>query len=181
MGYLLWPQSPIDTLPLSFRGCMNHGVVTMMTSSNGKKFPPNWPFVRGIHRSRWIPTQRPVTWSFDVFFDLRLNKRLSKQWWGWWFETPSCPLWRHSNDGVYYKGTGQYYTPVACLSSETENQWKKCRFLENFAPTDSLHILVGFAWIRSWQILKIPTFSSSRCWMPLGLLWFCHVKWKGLC
>ena len=31
--------------------------------------------------------QRPVTRSFDVFFDLRLNKRLSKQWWGWRFET----------------------------------------------------------------------------------------------
>ena len=29
-------------------------------------------------------TQRPVTPSFDVFFDLRLNKRLSKQSWGWW-------------------------------------------------------------------------------------------------
>ena len=42
-----------------------------------------------------FPTQRPVTRSFDVFFDLRLNKRLSKQWWGWWFETPSHPLWRH--------------------------------------------------------------------------------------
>ena len=26
-----------------------------------------------------FPTQTPVTWSFDVFFDLRLNKRLSKQ------------------------------------------------------------------------------------------------------
>ena len=45
-----------------------------------------------------FPAQRPVTRSFDVFFDLRLNKRLSKQSWGWWFETPSCPLWRHSND-----------------------------------------------------------------------------------
>ena len=44
------------------------------------------------------PTQRPVTRSFDVFFDLRPNKRLSKQWWGWWFETPSWPLWRHCDD-----------------------------------------------------------------------------------
>ena len=26
-----------------------------------------------------FPTQRQVTRSFDVFFDLRLNKRLSKQ------------------------------------------------------------------------------------------------------
>ena len=44
-----------------------------------------------------IPTQRPVARSFDVFFDLRLNKWLSKQSWGWWFETPSRPLWRHRN------------------------------------------------------------------------------------
>ena len=47
-----------------------------------------------------LPAQRPVTRSFDVFFDLRLNKQLSKQWWGWWFETPLCPLWRHCNGVV---------------------------------------------------------------------------------
>ena len=44
-----------------------------------------------------FPTQRPVTRSFDVFFDLCLNKRLSKQSWCWWFETLSSPLWRHCN------------------------------------------------------------------------------------
>ena len=44
-----------------------------------------------------FPGQRPVPRSFDVFFDLRLNKRLSKQSWGWWFETLSRPLWRHRN------------------------------------------------------------------------------------
>ena len=42
--------------------------------------------------------QRPVTRSFDVFFDLHPNKRLSKQWRGWWFETSSCPLWRLRNE-----------------------------------------------------------------------------------
>ena len=47
-----------------------------------------------------FPAQRPVTRSFDVFFDLRLNKRLRKQSWGWWFETQSCPLWRQCNDNV---------------------------------------------------------------------------------
>ena len=45
-----------------------------------------------------FPVQKSVTQSFDVFFDLRLNKRLSKQSWGWWFKTPSRPLWRDSND-----------------------------------------------------------------------------------
>ena len=63
-----------------------------------KHFPRYWPFVRGIHQSPVnSPLQRQVTRSFDVFFDLRLNKRLSKQWWGWWFETPSWSLWRHCN------------------------------------------------------------------------------------
>ena len=45
-----------------------------------------------------FPVQRPVTRSFDVFFYLLLNKRLSKQWWGWWFETQSRPSWRHINE-----------------------------------------------------------------------------------
>ena len=45
-----------------------------------------------------FPTLRPVSRSFDVFFDLRLNKRLNKQSWGWWFETPSCSLWRNCYD-----------------------------------------------------------------------------------
>ena len=46
---------------------------------------------------RWIPFKRPVTRSFDVFFDVRLNKRLSKQSRCCWFETPSSSSWRHCN------------------------------------------------------------------------------------
>ena len=48
--------------------------------------------VRGKFR-----TQRPVTRNFDIFFDLRLNKRLSKQSRGWRFQTPWRSLWRHCN------------------------------------------------------------------------------------
>ena len=44
-----------------------------------------------------FPAQRPVTRSFGVFFDLRLNKRLNNYWRGWWFETQSRSLWRHHN------------------------------------------------------------------------------------
>ena len=61
-----------------------------------------------------FPVQRPVTRSFDVFCDLRLNKRLSKQSLGWWFDMPSSPLWRHSNDAwPYVKGIHQspVYSP----------------------------------------------------------------------
>ena len=49
-----------------------------------------------------FPTQRPVTRSFDDFFDLRLNKRLSKRSWGWWLETLSRPLWRHRNEPLIH-------------------------------------------------------------------------------
>ena len=45
-----------------------------------------------------FPAQRPVTRSFGVPLELRLNKRLSKQSWDCWFQTPSRPLWRHRND-----------------------------------------------------------------------------------
>ena len=68
-----------------------------------KHFTRYWPFVRGIHRPLCeFSSQRPVTRSFDVFFDLRLNKRLSKQSWSWCFETLSSPLWRHSNVYIYF-------------------------------------------------------------------------------
>ena len=62
-----------------------------------KHFPRYWPFVWDPPVTGEFPQQRPVTRSFDAFFDLRLNKRLSKQSWGWWFETPSFSLWRHCN------------------------------------------------------------------------------------
>ena len=50
-----------------------YGLTTMMMSSDGNIF-------------------------HDVSFDLHLNKQLSKQWWGWWFEMPSCSLWHHHID-----------------------------------------------------------------------------------
>ena len=49
-----------------------------------------------------FPTQRPVTQSFDVFFDLCLNKQ-SKQRWGWWFEMSSRSLWCHCNAKAQFK------------------------------------------------------------------------------
>ena len=51
-----------------------------------------------------FPSQRPVTRSFDVFFDLCPKKRLGKQLWGWWFETPSGSLWRYCNETLFSRG-----------------------------------------------------------------------------
>ena len=73
------------------------GQICMMTSSNGNIFRVTGPLCGEFTDPGEFPTQRPVTRSFDVFFDLRLNKRLSKQPWGWWFETLSWSLWRRCN------------------------------------------------------------------------------------
>ena len=71
--------------------------ITMMTSSNGNIFRVTGHLCGEFTGPGEFLAQRPVTRSFDVFFDLRLNKRLRNQSWGWWFETQSRPLWRHCN------------------------------------------------------------------------------------
>ena len=72
----------------------------MMTSSNGNIFRVTGHLCGEFTGPGEFPTQRPVTRSFGVFFYLRPNKRLSKQPWGWWFETLSWSLWRHCNDSM---------------------------------------------------------------------------------
>ena len=71
--------------------------ISSIGSDHGlEHFQRYWPFVRGIHRSSVnFPHKRPVAQSFDIFSDLHLNKRLSKQSRHWWFETPSRSLWLH--------------------------------------------------------------------------------------
>ena len=59
-----------------------------------KHFPRYWPFVRGIHRSP-VNSPHKGQWRGTLMFCLICA--LNKQWWGWWFETPSRPLWRHCN------------------------------------------------------------------------------------
>ena len=70
----------------------------MMTSSNGNIFRVTGHLCGEFTGPGESPAQRPVTRSFDVFFHLRLNQRLSKQPWGWWFETPAWSLWRRRNE-----------------------------------------------------------------------------------
>ena len=82
--YLTWWRHPMETFSALLALCAGNSPVT------GE-----------------FPSQRPMTRSFHVFFHLRLNKRLSKQSWGWLFETPPGSLWRHCNG----KGL-QIYVPL---------------------------------------------------------------------
>ena len=65
-------------------------------------FPRHRPFVRWIHRSP-VNSPHKGQWRGALIFSLicALNQQLSKQSWGWWFEAPSCLLWRHCNVDQY--------------------------------------------------------------------------------
>ena len=69
----------------------------IMTSSNGNISRVTGPLCGEIAGHRWIPHTKASDGEFDVLFDLRLNKRLSKQSWGWLFETSSRSWWHHCN------------------------------------------------------------------------------------
>ena len=68
---------------------------------------------------REFPSQRPVTQSFDIFFDLRLNKLLSKQSRRRWFEMPLHSLWHHCN--VHQISNSQKVTSYLSLTHKLIN------------------------------------------------------------
>ena len=141
-----------------------------------KHFPHYWPFVWGIHGHRWIPPKRPVTWSFDVFFDLRLNKRLSKQSCGWWFEMPLRSLWRHCNVVLIPTDSGRGAEQPVDVAGEQRPSLLLCQLLRgelchNFNSV--AHERCGFnvelvIFISMINILSISCEIALR-WMPQDL------------
>ena len=120
-GCLMWVQRMICALPMSLMWWIWYDISLgrikakrvcepMMTSSNGNIFRVTDPLCGEFTGPGEFPTQRPVTRSFSVFFDLRFNKRLSKLPRGWWFETPSWSLWRQCNAFIML--------PALCLKSK---------------------------------------------------------------
>ena len=94
---LTFMSTPLMNTPQQATPSKEDRGLLMMTSSNGNIFALLVICVGNSPVPGEFPAQMPVTRSFDVFFDLRLNNRLSKQSRGWWFETLSRPLWRHCN------------------------------------------------------------------------------------
>ena len=87
-------------IPQSCTKPYTHGT-TMITSCNGNILRVTGHLCGNSPVPGEFLAQRPMTRSFGVLFDLRLNQRLSKQSWRWWFETLSRPLWRHCNETCY--------------------------------------------------------------------------------
>ena len=117
-----------------------------MMSLNGTIFRVTGHLCGEFAGPRWIPLTR----SFDVFFDLRLNKRLSKQSWGWWFETLSHPLWYHRHVfGLYHDDKIQ------------------CNMRHERMPGVLLFLFLGVDTVQ----------QIHRIYLVLGInkLWICHI------
>ena len=136
-----------------------------MTSSNGNIFRVTGHLCGEFTGE--FPTQRPVTRSFDVYFDLRPNKRLSKQSLGWWFEPLSPLLWRHRN-GDYAHGSPSVFVWCCILL-----RFNLVKFIDVLHSSYSLkrRRLIGIA----ISIIKL------RRTVPVSNLGFLHWHWTVIC
>ena len=136
-----------------------------MTSSNGNIFRVTGPLCGEFTGPGEFPTKRPVTRSFDVFFDRRLNKRLSKQPRGWWLETLSCSLWRQSNEvlGMWlyiYAMTSKINGDCLLVNSENKEKIKA----PHYSPfVKGIHQMNGtFFSQRAFYGLTFPFHHSPK-------------------
>ena len=61
-----------------------------------------------------VTVEFPTKGQLPVFSLMcNLNKRLSKQSWGWWFETSSRPWWRHCNGCVMFNSIQNHSLGIA--------------------------------------------------------------------
>ena len=120
------------------------GLASIMTSSNGNIFRVTGHLCGEFTGPRWIPRTKARDAELAVFFDLRLNKRLSKQSWGWWFERPSHPLWRHRNVNLLWSHlSGSFHwscdnTVVARVQSHWSNP-KEYGWMNHKHPADLVY------------------------------------------
>ena len=148
-----------------------------------------------------FPAQRPVTQSFDVFLGLHLNKRLNKQSSGWWFETLSHPLWRHSNG---FTSLNQWNNSITHrdrhkMTANSQTTFSNAFLNENVrislkvslkfvpdVPIDNIPVLVRrMAWRRPGdKPLSEPMMVRLRIYALLGLnelRWHCSLNGGDLC
>ena len=86
-----------QTLAISFLNRRLTIWVVMMMSSNGSIFRVTGALCGEFTGHRWIPLTKASDAELWCFLWPVRWWMLSKQSWGWWFETPSSSLWPHCN------------------------------------------------------------------------------------
>ena len=127
----------------------------MMTSLNGNIFQ-----VTGDLCGEFIEfhAQRPATRSFNVFFDLRLNKQSSEQPWCWWFDTPSRVLWCRCNEFPIWSFIHNVLHRKQRLSISCFNFWDNGCLVETLQ-----HLLLFIYWsLYRYACLHLSTAGYLR-------------------
>ena len=118
-----------------------------------------------------FPAQRPVTRSFDVFFDLCLNEGLSKQSWGWWFD-------HRAHYDVIIMGHTIIAGIILCTGKANESPYSE-RFLncQYFQKSFAVQHNVITMCKHCFQcIIKQRQFNNTRC-----VIWWALVKYFEKC
>ena len=138
------------------------GFIGMMTSSNGNILRVTGPLCGEFTGHRWIPRAKASDAElWCLFFYLRLNKRLSKQSWGWWFETPTHPLWRRCNGtGVIRIRVTSYAWVIRRLISSSARL-----FVQKLIPsndketTKTIHYRTFVLGIPGWRFMSVREYN----------------------
>ena len=87
-------------------------------------------------------------------------------WWGWWFEMPSCPLWRQCND--YIVGFVQY-----CSNSSTLAVYISifCAYISVFSVLCISSNDCGRGFIFCFSFFRTSRMNSLASWNWIRLLW----------
>ena len=127
-----------------------------------KLFPRYWPFARWIHRS---PVNSPHKGQGHgaLMFSLIwawMNKPLSKQLWGWWFETPSRSLWRHCND-VFHQNRPYLHVLVVSTGQPLIRSVILCSCISNIQEND----------IKWYMVMYCSLIAAHKRFLSIHRLW----------
>ena len=114
-----------------------------------KYFPRYWPFVRGIHR---LPVNSPHKGQWRGALMFSLICACMNDWvhsWGWWFETPSLPLWCHSNELAL--------PDISSTISELDTNGCPLGNSKFILVSDNLNICL---WLSACQVKKINQINN---------------------
>ena len=144
--------------------------LSMMTSSNGNIFRVTGPLWGESTGHRWIPPQSPVAHTFDPFFDVRLNKRLSKHSRRQRFETAWRSLWRHSNDLLRPCQAMTCDRGICGRGLSINNRWNYCVLVTNRSMLRSSNLYYSKCMYPSYIQLNTDTLYCVQTQLQISAL-----------
>ena len=169
MGIIInfvFPQSSLSEVGIrscrfdAAAGTGTRVIIYMMASSNRNIFRVTGHLCRKFTGPRYIPRTKTSDAELWCFLWSNQNKRLSKQWWGWWFEMLSCPLWRHRN--IYVAQCSPDHKALICKS------YNRVKYLVSKERTEA-EIMSNFLHLKVVRAQYYGISSAFATWIQNSL------------